>query len=114
MDKERDRELEEAETWDFEKPEVKKPVKASRVVVSVAFQRDDFARVSEYAEQTGKRTSEFIREAAIEKTTGRGAWALMTGASGAGSWLSTTQMPPTTEVFALPLDRPEEITLLTY
>ncbi|MBI2303672.1 MAG: hypothetical protein HYU86_02865 [Chloroflexi bacterium] len=71
MSKERERELEKAETWDFEQPEVREPVKAPRVVVSVAFRREDFAQVSEYAERVGKRISQFIREVAIEKATGR-------------------------------------------
>lgn len=71
MNEKLDRELENSESWDYERPEVRKPIKASRVVVSVAFQREDFARVSGYAEQLGKKVSEFIREAALEKATGQ-------------------------------------------
>ena len=41
MSDESDRELENAESWDFDNPEVREPVKSSRVVVSVAFARQD-------------------------------------------------------------------------
>lgn len=72
MNEKRDRELESSENWDYERLEVRGPVKASRVVVSVAFPRQDFTRVSAYAEHVGKKVSAFIREAALEKATGRG------------------------------------------
>lgn len=71
MEEQFERDLENPETWDFENPEVKEPTKAPRVVFSVAFRREDFITVSEYAERMGKKTSEFIREAALEKATGR-------------------------------------------
>jgi len=114
MDKERDHELEKAETWDFEQPEVRKPVKASRVVVSVAFQRDDLARVSEYAERIGKRTSEFIREATIEKALGRGAGTLVFGSGSAGSLWWIEQMPTITLAFGSWVEHPEETPATTY
>jgi hypothetical protein len=69
-DEERDRgdaELENEDHWNFDTAEVRRGVVRSRAVVSVAFAREDFQRVSEYAELQGKRTSEFIREAALEK-----------------------------------------------
>jgi hypothetical protein len=96
MSKERRRELEKADTWDFERPEVREPVKASRVVVSVAFKRDDFTRVSEYAKHTGRRTSEFIREAAIDKAAGSGT-ILSVDIGGSISQWWTEQMPSYTQ-----------------
>ena len=74
--------LEKAESWDFEQPEVRQPVKASRVVVSVAFQHDDLDPVLECASRSGKKISEFIREAAMEKATGRGALVFDSGSKG--------------------------------
>lgn len=49
---------------------VHESVKASRVVVSVAFQRADFDRLAAHAEQSGKKVSAIIREAAIEEVRG--------------------------------------------
>lgn len=103
MRKEHERELEKAESWDFEQPEVREPVKASRVVVSVAFRRDDFVPVSECAERLGKKISEFIREAAIEKATGRGAGVLVYS-SGTGTQLWIEHMPTITRVFGPSVD----------
>ncbi|MFQ5874805.1 MAG: hypothetical protein ACE5JL_13560 [Dehalococcoidia bacterium] len=114
MSRERDRELEKAETWDFERPEVREPVKTSRVVVSVAFQRDDLARVSEYAKQIGKKTSEFIREAAIEKAIGRGAGTLVYGSGSAGSLWWIEQMPANTLALGSRVEHPEETPAVTY
>lgn len=51
--------------WDFEHAERRPGVKNARAVVSVAFKRTDFERVSEYAERHNMKTSEFIREAAL-------------------------------------------------
>lgn len=59
-------ELEQPETWDYEKAEKRPGVKTPRAVVSVAFARDDFEQVSKYAERLGMRTSEFIRKAALD------------------------------------------------
>ena len=62
------KELENIDSWDIEKAEIHKPVKPSRVVASVSFSRDEFNRISKYAEGIEKKTSQFIREAAIAKT----------------------------------------------
>ncbi len=64
-------ELQDSESWDFEHPEAKTPVRKSRVVVSVAFRGDDFDLVAESAEHFNMKTSEFIRNAALEKATTR-------------------------------------------
>jgi hypothetical protein len=91
-------ELEKAETWDFETAERRPGVKGTRTVVSVAFSRDDFERVSAWAEHVGKRTSEFIREAALERVGRQGSSATLSSSSGPG-WLVVTHKPtPTTRV----------------
>ncbi|MFQ5874746.1 MAG: hypothetical protein ACE5JL_13255 [Dehalococcoidia bacterium] len=114
MSKERDRELEKPESWNFEQAEVREPVKASRVVLSVAFRRDDFARVSEYAERTGKKPSEFVREAAIEKATGQGASFPFYGTGSAGVlWLSDSILSYT-KAFATLVGDPQETPASTY
>jgi hypothetical protein len=66
-DEEALRELEDPETWDMTGGEVLPPVKTARAVVSVAFPREDFARVSEYARRQGMKTSEFVRKAALDR-----------------------------------------------
>jgi hypothetical protein len=114
MDGERDGELENSESWDYERPEVREPVKASRVVVSVAFQRDVYARVSEYAEHTGKKISEFIREAAIEKATGKGGGALVYGSGSLGTLWWGEQMPNITRVSGSPVEYPEKVAATTH
>lgn len=68
MNKKHDVELERLDTWDVDKAEVKQPVKPSRVVFSVAFHRDEFELVSKHASLLGKKTSHFIRDAAIQRT----------------------------------------------
>jgi hypothetical protein len=114
MSNERDSELKKAETWDFEKPEVREPVKYSRAVVSVAFRRDDFTQVSEFAGRIGKRTSEFIREAAIEKATGQGAWTVVYGSGSAGSLWWAGQIPTNTLASGSQVEYPEEALVATY
>ena len=86
--------LEKAESWDSGQPEVREPVKASRVVVSVAFRRNALVPVLECAERLGKKLSEFIREAAIEKATGRGTLVYASGST--GTLWSFENMPTTT------------------
>ena len=107
MSKDAERDLGKAETWDFERPSVREPVKASRVVVSVAFRRDDFASVSAYAEQIGKKVSEFIREAAIEKASG---WTsgFLYGSGSAGTLWAAPVPPTITRVWASPIEHAGE------
>lgn len=114
MNQERDRELEKPETWDFEGAEVGKPVKSSRVVVSVAFRRDDFALVTEYAERIGKKTSEFIRASAIERAGGQGAGVLVYGSGSIGTSWWTEQMPAITRTSGLSVEQPEREPASTY
>lgn len=58
-------ESENAENWDWDSAKAREPVKARRVVLSVAFASPDFQRVASYAARIGKKTSEFVREAAM-------------------------------------------------
>lgn len=109
MDKKHPRDLENPENWDFEQPETRAPVKPSRVVVSVAFQRDDFTMVSEYAERVGKKTSEFIREAAIEKASGKiTVKAVFVGGVGPGQLFSRGYLPTFTIASAQQVEHSEE------
>lgn len=59
--------LENPENWDFERAEERQPSRSARAVVSVAFPRDDFTIVSEAARESGKKLSEFVREAAVDR-----------------------------------------------
>lgn len=62
---------EQHEAWDFERAQKRPPVREPRAVVSVAFSRKDFERVSLAAQRLLMRTSEFIRAAALEKASGQ-------------------------------------------
>lgn len=59
--------LESAEEWDFDRAERRPAIKNGRAVLSVAFPRPDYDRVTRCADQLHMRTSEFVREAALEK-----------------------------------------------
>ena len=61
------RDLEDPENWDYEKAERHTGTRPARVVVSVAFRREDFKLVAETAERVGMTTSGYIREAALDK-----------------------------------------------
>ncbi len=67
MPDDQERELQDESNWDFEQAETRPPTRSNRVVVSVAFARQDFEEVAEYAESVNMKTSEFIRTAALEK-----------------------------------------------
>ena len=108
-----DRELEKSDNWDYERPEVREPVKAPRVVVSVAFRRNDFKQVSEYAERKGKKISEFIREAALEKATGQGVSAFAYGSGSIGTVWWLDQVPSITRVFASLVEEAKEDVVTT-
>jgi hypothetical protein len=71
MKKEIQEQLENEDNWDYDHAETRQPVTSDRVVTSVAFRRDDFRLVTNVAQKLGKKTSEFIREAAIERASGR-------------------------------------------
>jgi hypothetical protein len=93
-----ERELENPNTWDFERAETKEPVKPSRVVVSVSFRNEDFSIVSEYAKRHGLKISEFIREAAIKEANGVSSNTLIFAFGSNGIQWSTNSLPNTTRV----------------
>jgi hypothetical protein len=69
MSKKELEELQSAESWEETGETVGPSPKSARAIVSVAFSREDFETVAEYARQHGMKTSEFIRRAALDKTT---------------------------------------------
>jgi uncharacterized protein (DUF1778 family) len=62
-----DEDLEKQDNWDLEKAQLRQPVRAPRVVVSVAFADHEFDLVEAAAEESGLRVSTFIREAAVRR-----------------------------------------------
>ena len=64
---EKDSELQNQDIWDIDQAEVRPATHKPRAVVSVAFNRDDFNRVTEAAQRSGVKTSEFIREATLDR-----------------------------------------------
>jgi hypothetical protein len=66
MDNQEMKDLQDPENWEELEAEVRQsPLRESRAVVSVAFPRDAFRQVAEYAESHGMKTSELIRKAAL-------------------------------------------------
>lgn len=100
--------LEDPAYWDYKRAEVKAPAKAPRIIVSVAFKRDDFALVSQHVERIGKKTSEFIREAAIEKASGQTCHTpvLISMGRAAGAVLVLDQLPAITQAL---IDRRDQV-----
>ncbi len=72
MDNQDIQQLQNAENWDTDHPDVRLPEKQGRAVVSVAFNRGDFDRVARRAKERGMKTSEFIRSAALDHATHHG------------------------------------------
>jgi hypothetical protein len=114
MQKSVDRDLENPETWDYERPVEKKAVKAPRVVVSVAFLSKDFVLVSDCAKRLGKKISEFIRDAARDTAMGEATGTLVFGSGSYGTLLLTDEIPPTTRVLAHPVEETECVGAVTY
>ena len=116
MEKKSDSELENIENWDTDNIKVEYGKQPSRVVFSVAFKRDDFERVSKYARQCGKKTSEFIREAALEKVLGIGKPSLLSyyGSSYVASWILDNHLiSPISAVSAYMVDDQEKMASIT-
>jgi hypothetical protein len=88
--------LSNADEWDFENAERQPGAKNPRAVVSVAFGRRDFERVSECAERSKKRTSEFIREAALEKVAASQNQEALAAFTASGSAVLFTHTPLST------------------
>lgn len=92
-------ELQEPGNWDFQRAEKRPGVRKPRAVVSVAFSREDFERVSQYAENVGTKTSEFIREAALARVASQGARGTIVLASGGfQSIIYAQELPAVTTV----------------
>ncbi|MEX2226634.1 MAG: hypothetical protein WEB52_09315 [Dehalococcoidia bacterium] len=72
-------ELQDPESWEFDEEDAAVPPRKARAVVSVAFPREDFDRVEEFAEQHGLKVSALIRQAAV---------AFVSGAQGATSTIA--------------------------
>lgn len=74
-------ELQDPDTWEDDEDPIRPAVKSPRAIVSVAFAREDFENVADFAEQNGMKISEFIRRAALERISpnGRAAVESVTG-----------------------------------
>jgi len=99
MNKKSEHDLENPESWDFDHLEVREPVKSPRVVVSVAFPRESYNTVSQYAELLGKKTSEFIREAALQKAKTRGLEMTVHDYGSTGSLWFEKNLPSNTRLY---------------
>jgi hypothetical protein len=93
--------LENPENWDYEHLVIKEPVKSPRVVVSVAFSRNDFTIVSQYAQSIGKKTSEFIRESTLEKVKEQDLEIMVYDFGSTGSLWFDRHLPSSTRVHTL-------------
>ena len=70
------------------------PSPGDRAIVSVAFPRADFNRVTEHAAQANKKTSEFIREAALNATSGHGSGVKFSVATGSAATIIMSSIVP--------------------
>ena len=108
MDEQELRELQDEEAWDSDRAERRPGNKQARAVVSVAFSRQDFERVSECARLVGRRLSEFIREAALERAAEHGGRSAMTSYSASyGSTFFTERQPQSTRTTGRVVRAPE-------
>lgn len=84
------------DAWDFEHAERRPGAQAARAVVSVAFVRSDFERVSACAAHSNQRISAFIREAVLAKVATSPSHAALVGftaSAGATLFLPTPASP---------------------
>lgn len=94
LSKEELNELQSAEAWEDTDEAVQPATKAPRAVVSVAFSREDFERIVELAKQSGMKTSEFIRLAAMDKATSKPRESPIISVSGGVQTSYVTISPP--------------------
>ena len=114
MDDKELRELQNADSWDYEHAQRRPRIRKPRAVVSVAFSREDFERVAEHAQRLGMRTSELIRQAALDLAQNTGGQAeVIFASSGLGSVIYSTKMPPVTVVNGKPVFNSQQSLLLT-
>lgn len=88
--------------WALDEAEIHEPPKNPRAVVSVAFPRDDFGKVSEAARASNMKVSEFIRTAALERaervTGSSRTYSMSTSGSGALHHTFTASAPARRDV----------------
>lgn len=106
--------LERAATWDYQQAEVKQPMKNPRAVVSVALSHDDFSRISAHAQRAGKKTSQFIREAALEKVAGTCKPSVAYVVDSTGILWVPGQMHTISQVSGSQVEQPDETLATTY
>jgi len=86
----------------FQTPEQAQPLSdepassGDRAIVSVTFPRADFNRVTQHAAQANKKTSEFIREAALSAAAGNGAGVAFSLTTGSAATIMMSGNVPTT------------------
>ena len=95
---EKAREYEGPDEWDFDSAELRRGSSEGRTVVSVSMAREDFARLSDFAEKLGMRPSEFIRRAALGRLQPRKV-VIFSATAGHGSLILTGAAIPKTAVW---------------
>ena len=92
--------LEHEDNWDFTRAERRSGNRRVRTILSVAFSREDFDRVSACAEQSNEKVSEFVRTAALERAQRLNGGTTLTAVSESGwriiSTTAGTVGPPST------------------
>jgi hypothetical protein len=114
VDKEHEGDLENPANWDFAHITMPVPVKSTRVVVSVSFRPEDFNAVAGQAERSGKKVSEFIREAALNEATGRNSNTVIYAFGSTGSIWFGDSFPSTTRVQSNAIKRIMSEPVVTY
>lgn len=85
------------QTPEQDQPTTTEPTSAGdRAIVSVAFPRADFNRVTQHAANANKKTSEFIREAALNASAGNGAGVEFSLTTGSAATIMMSGNVPTT------------------
>ncbi len=109
MEEKLENELRNPENWDFDRAKTEEPVKNPRVVVSVSFPHEDFVSISKCAERLGKKTSEFIREAALDRARNRGPQTVVYDYGSTGPLWFDRKLPTSTRAQTLIKERkPDE------
>jgi hypothetical protein len=114
MNKKLRSEVQKPENWDFETPIVRKSSKPTRIVVSVAFRLDDFQQVSKCAHLVGEKTSQFIRDAAIEKSKAKNSVIFVYGSGSLGTQWSDEQISAITRVSGRQVSNSENLVAVTH
>lgn len=70
MDKSELEDLQDEKSWELDEETPASRPRKARAVVSVAFPREDFERVEEYAQSHRISISELIRQAALQRIAG--------------------------------------------